>query len=164
MQTLKELRQLYDYNKWANCEFFQFFEETTIQNEKAIVVFAHLLLTELTWLRRMLENLDTSNFDFWAGQTPADVRKILAENEQLYVDFFAALTEEKLENSFYYKNSRGLAFENTWREALMHVFLHSSYHRGQVAQAIRSAGNAPPYTDFIQFLRLKQKSISYFKL
>lgn len=156
MQTLKALRQANDYNKWANREFLQFFENTNQQNEKALRVFAHLLFSETTWMRRMLENLDTTNFDFWAQKSVAETVQLLSENEQLYNDFFGNLTEESLDKIFYYKNSRGIAFENTWREALMHVFLHSSYHRGQVAQTIRAGGETPPYTDFIQYLRISK--------
>ncbi|MDQ4122860.1 MAG: DinB family protein [Acidobacteriota bacterium] len=153
MQTLEYLRQQNDYNLWANGEFLRFLKYAP--EAKAARVFAHLLLAEITWLRRMRENLDTSGFDFWAGETVADCEKYLDESRKNFADLFANLTEADLERIFSYKNSKGLSFQNTYREALTHVFFHSAYHRGQTAQAIRLAGNAPPYTDFIQFLRIK---------
>lgn len=153
MQTLETFRELYDYDDWANGEFLRFLREKP--EARAAKAFAHLLLGEIIWLRRMRENLDTSGFDFWSGESVEDCEKLFAQAKEIYEEFFAELTEEKLDTVFSYKNSKGVAFDNTYREALQHVFLHSAYHRGQMAQAIRQAGNAPPYTDFIQFLRLK---------
>ncbi len=154
MQTLETIRQLYDYNLWANREFTEYFGRAPQPNEKAIRVFAHLLVAEKTWLARILnENSDNTGANFWAGETREQCAALFAENRLVFDEFFADLTEEKLDASFAYKNSRGTAFENTPREALTHVFLHSMYHRGQAAQAIRLAGDAPPSTDFIQYLR-----------
>lgn len=149
------MQELYAFNSWANGEFMSFFETAESPDEKAVKLFSHLLEAEEIWLRRMIENLDTTGFNFHAGESVADCRRKLEQCREIYDAFFADLTEEKLATVFHYKNSRGKAFENTYREALTHVFMHSTYHRGQVAQAIRLAGSAPPYTDFIQFLRVR---------
>lgn len=149
---LDYFRQQNDYNLWANGEFLRFLQNSP--ESKAERVFAHLLLAEITWLRRMRENLDTSGFDFWSGGTIADCAKFFEESKKAFTVLFANLTENDLERVFSYKNSKGVSFQNTYREALTHIFLHSAYHRGQAAQSIRLAGNAPPYTDFIQFVRI----------
>ena len=151
MQTLETLRQHNDYNSWANGAFVRFLLDTP--EPKAAKVLAHLLLSETTWLRRVQDDLDTSVFDLWAGETIEDCDKLFDESRRAFADLFADLSEADLDRVFRYKNSKGLSFQNTFREALTHVFFHSSYHRGQAAQAIRLAGNQPPYTDFIQFLR-----------
>ena len=39
------------------------------------------------------------------------------------------------------------------KDVLTHVILHSAYHRGQVALAMRAAGMEPAYTDFIHAVR-----------
>ena len=36
---------------------------------------------------------------------------------------------------------------------LLHVVLHSSYHRGQVATAVRRDGAAPAVTDYVHATR-----------
>jgi uncharacterized damage-inducible protein DinB len=153
MQTLEALRQQNDYNFWANGEFLRFLQNSP--EAKAAKVFAHLLLSEITWLRRIEENLDTSGFDFWSGERVEDCEKLFDESCRVFADLFADLSEADLDRVFSYKNSKGLSFQNTFRDALTHVFFHSAYHRGQAAQAIRLAGNVPPYTDFIQFLRIE---------
>lgn len=154
MQTLETIRQLYDYNDWANREFLGYFQNATQPEEKAVSVFAHLLLAEKTWLERISSgNSDNTGRDFWADETVADCTALFEENRRDFDEFFNRLSEEKLDAIFSYKNSKGAAFKNTAREALTHFFLHSGYHRGQAAQAIRTSGDAPPSTDFIQFLR-----------
>jgi DinB family len=35
----------------------------------------------------------------------------------------------------------------------MHVVMHGTYHRGQIAAEVRAAGGAPEYTDFIHAVR-----------
>jgi len=48
-----------------------------------------------------------------------------------------------------YRNSKGEEHRSTVEDILTHVLLHASYHRGQIASAIRAAGGTPAYTDFI---------------
>jgi uncharacterized damage-inducible protein DinB len=58
-----------------------------------------------------------------------------------------------LNTTMTYRNSKGLEFTNSVGDTLTHVWLHGSYHRGQIAQAIRRAGHEPVNTDFITFVR-----------
>jgi uncharacterized damage-inducible protein DinB len=155
MEISESLLQTKTYNNWANLEFLSFLQNLALPNTQAARVFAHLLLAEIVWLKRMSEsNLDNTSYNFWKGETVADCAHLFEQSRKDYENLFADLTEEKLNMVFAYKNSRGEAFENTWREALTHVFTHSAYHRGQMAQSIRAAGEAPPNTDFIHFLRV----------
>jgi uncharacterized damage-inducible protein DinB len=38
-------------------------------------------------------------------------------------------------------------------DVLTHVILHSAYHRGQIASAVRAGGETPAYTDLIHAVR-----------
>ena len=38
-------------------------------------------------------------------------------------------------------------------DVLLHVVMHSVYHRGQIATEVRAAGHTPAYTDYIQAVR-----------
>jgi uncharacterized damage-inducible protein DinB len=38
-------------------------------------------------------------------------------------------------------------------DVLLHVALHGSYHRGQIAAAVRAAGGEPVNTDFVTWTR-----------
>jgi len=51
------------------------------------------------------------------------------------------------------KTSAGHPYEATVEDILLHVPLHGSYHRGQVATLLRQAGSEPVATDYIVFSR-----------
>jgi uncharacterized damage-inducible protein DinB len=52
-----------------------------------------------------------------------------------------------------YTNSRGEPWTSSVRDILLHVVLHSAYHRGQIATAVRASGHEPAYTDFVHGVR-----------
>ena len=52
-----------------------------------------------------------------------------------------------------YRNTRGEYWTSTVGDILTHVVMHGTYHRGQIAAAVRDSGGAPAYTDFIHAAR-----------
>ena len=65
------------------------------------------------------------------------------------------LTPEKLAAGLTYRNTKGVEFKTPIQDVLMHLVLHSAYHRGQVAAAVREAGGKPAATDYVVYLRQK---------
>jgi uncharacterized damage-inducible protein DinB len=151
------LREFLAFDIWANDLILRAMKDSPqAAGEKAVQVFGHLLIAENEWLMRLTgAHPDSTNFDFWAVNSVADCEKIFEETRRAYENLFARLTEDDLDRTATYKNSKGLEFTNTYREILTHVFFHSAQHRGQVIQTIRASGETPPYIDFIGFLRNK---------
>jgi len=52
-----------------------------------------------------------------------------------------------------YRNSAGHPYQSTVEDILLHVALHGSYHRGQIATLLRQSGSEPVLTDYIAFIR-----------
>ena len=153
MQTLELFRRQLAFNDWANGMILRSLQDSAAPSEPAVRAFAHLLLAEKVWLQRILEGVDNTGFDFWAGKNVVFCELLYAENKKSFGDFFAGLTEDSLGVVTVYKNSRGEEYSNTVREVLTHVFFHSTHHRGQILSHIRAGGETPPYVDFIGFLR-----------
>jgi uncharacterized damage-inducible protein DinB len=65
----------------------------------------------------------------------------------------AALDEEGLDEGVAYRNTKGEFWTSTVGDILTHVALHASYHRGQIAAAVREAGGTPAYTDYVHAVR-----------
>jgi len=63
------------------------------------------------------------------------------------------LGEEGLSSIVKYSNFRGDEFKTPAAEILTHVTMHGTYHRGQMATAMRAEGHTPADTDFITFAR-----------
>lgn len=62
---------------------------------------------------------------------------------------------ERLLDHLEWANARALEVvrETGEQESLLHVALHGTYHRGQIARELRRAGEESVNTDFIQFVR-----------
>ena len=59
----------------------------------------------------------------------------------------------ELVRSVAYVNSKGEEWTTSVEDILMHVVLHSAYHRGQVAYVLRAGGATPAYTDYAHCVR-----------
>ena len=67
--------------------------------------------------------------------------------------YLKELRPEGLSRAVTYRNSKGEQWTNTVEDILMHVVIHSAYHRGQIATDMRANGLEPAYTDFIHGVR-----------
>jgi len=153
MNSIESLRQLFTFNEWANRRVLDSFKDESNRSFAAIRAFAHLLVAEKMWLVRLLRNEDTTGFDFWQASTLEECAALLKENSLAYTDLLKNLTEETLDSVATYRNSKGVEYHTSFYDILTHVLFHSTYHRGQVAMAVRNDGGEPAYTDYIAFVR-----------
>ena len=114
----------------------------------------HLWDAEFIWLKRLKgESLNDWPSKFFNGTFSEAKEKILL-NDQLFIDFVERLNDEKLSESFTYKNIEGKTFSNSRWESVHHCMNHSTYHRGQIVTMLRQLGITNiPSTDFISFCR-----------
>ena len=153
MQTIEELRDLLDYNIWANRRAIAALKALPAPPAQALRALTHLLIAERAWLRRFHAEPDSTGFNFWPDNSLADCEALAEEMAGAYQAFVAGLSEAGLDSTATYKNSKGVEYSTPYREMLMHVVMHSGYHRGQVAMAIRAEGGEPTNTDYITFVR-----------
>ena len=153
METIETIRRLFKYNEWANRRAIAALKDPANHSAKAVRALAHLLIAEEAWLARMLTNQDSTGFDFWQGSTLDECEQLASKVLKSYGDLLEGLTEEKLDQVATYKNSKGIEYQTPFRDILQHVLMHSMYHRGQMAMAVRAEGGTPPYTDYIAFVR-----------
>ena len=66
------------------------------------------------------------------------------------------LAPERLTQDLTYRTTTGVEFKTPIRDVLTHLVMHSAYHRGQVAAAVREAGGKPAATDYVVYLRQKK--------
>ena len=83
----------------------------------------------------------------------AECESLAKENQRAYADFLGSLNKDDLNWLVKYRNSSGTEFDTAVGDILTHVALHGTYHRGQIARAMRAAGLMPVDTDFITFVR-----------
>jgi uncharacterized damage-inducible protein DinB len=151
MDGVAYFKRQYVYNHWANHESAAGVLAIHGDASRAVRILNHIAGAERLWLQRL--HGDPPSVQVWpdapAGSIPGHLDAIHAA----WTLFLENQREEKLLRPISYKNSRGEPWASRVEEILMHVIVHSAYHRGQLAILIRDAGADPPMTDFIHAVR-----------
>jgi len=117
----------------------------------ALVLFFHIVAAEHVWLSRIRGV--SQQVSVWPTLSLHDCARIAQEN----ADGFESLLRERgadgLSRPATYRNSAGAEFTTPIDDILIHVSLHGSYHRGQIAALLRGSGSVPMPTDYIGFVR-----------
>jgi uncharacterized damage-inducible protein DinB len=151
MKALEQLQRLLEYNAWANQEVLHAMREAGACPPRAVKYLAHVLAAEQVWLSRLLQ--DGEKVVVWPEQTIEDCQQKASTMAHFWRDYVRGITESQLAQTISYTNSKGERWESTRGDILMHVVMHSAYHRGQIAAEMRAAGLQPAYTDFIHAVR-----------
>jgi uncharacterized damage-inducible protein DinB len=136
---------------WANRRLLPLVEAAA-ETDHWPRIFHHVLAAERIWLGR-LEGRADPGLEVWPRFSPAECRVLIDANADGYRQFLARTAERSLGDEVAYVNARGEGYVNTVADILTHVAMHGSYHRGQIAAAVRAGGGVPVSTDFIRFAR-----------
>ena len=147
---IQHFHHLFEYDDWANRRTLAALEIAT--SARSLQILAHLLITKQEYFER-LDGKDSTGFDFWPDLTIDGCRQLARSTHEKYVQLLAGADESLLEKKAIYKTSEGVPYENTYRELLTHVLLHSSIHRGNIVLKMREEGLEPPKIDYILYLR-----------
>jgi uncharacterized damage-inducible protein DinB len=150
MDTIEHLRNLFSYDDWATRRIVVALKEN--QSTRSRQILAHLLITKQEYFDR-LYGKDSTGFNFWPDLSIEDCSRLAKETAEIYEKLLKRFDDEGLGLTAKYKTSEGIPYENTFRELLTHVLLHSSIHRGNIILKLREEGFEPPKTDYIIYLR-----------
>ena len=149
MDLLHHYRQLASYDDWANREVIASFRAGNATG-RALQLMAHIVGAEYVWLARLQSG--NSPFPVWPELTVEQCEEQV-RHQAIWRGFLGDDSSQLLDRLVPYKNSKGEFYESRVRDILTHVFMHSAYHRGQIASEVRQAGRGPAYTDFIHGVR-----------
>lgn len=147
----EHIRRLFVYDAWANREVLASLESVKDPPTRSVKLLAHIFSAERLWLERLLLQKQTN--PVWPDFTLERCKLQAAELPGLWKSYLASMNESALARSLTYKNTKGENFTSQKQDILLHVVMHSAYHRGQIAADMRAAGFTPAYTDFIHAVR-----------
>jgi uncharacterized damage-inducible protein DinB len=81
------------------------------------------------------------------------LREVAEPVTRAWREYMEGLTDQEAARVLEYTSTEGLRFRNSVDDVLTQLFGHSLYHRGQIAQLLRSGGAQPPITDFVFWAR-----------
>lgn len=143
------------HNEWANTRWLARLREIPDLSKRTKDIFAHLLAGEQCWVRR-LRGQDTSNFDPWPSLTWTECGMLIERNTEAYRTFLRKRGDD-LNRDVLHVEGTETDREMPVRDVLRHVFMHSHYHRGQVAMSVQAQGFEPVNTDFTTFVQQQEE-------
>ena len=148
---LDHLRRLFEHIAWADTRALNALRTAPNANGSALALLSHVLGAEEVWLARLEQR--TPELAVWPALSLADAERVLGSNAAALRTYVAGLSASDLEREIPYVNSAGQHFRSTIADILLHIALHGSYHRGQVALLVREGGGEPAPTDYIAYVR-----------
>jgi uncharacterized damage-inducible protein DinB len=143
---------LIEHLVWADRTVIDFVKSPGIVPARVMELTAHVLGAEQVWLKR-IDKQPGKAPSAWPKLSLAECEALAAENADALRSLVRHIDSEGLRKTVTYVNSRGEEFESTLEDILLHVCLHGSYHRGQIAAMVRAVGGVPTNTDYIAYRR-----------
>lgn len=153
MSAPEYYEQLFQHMAWADDQVLQLLNHSpAARNPSVLRLFSHVLAAERVWLLRLREE-NAAAQPIWPELVLAEINQMAAANASSYAQLLAEMSDGTFAAEVTYTNSQGVSFRTPVKEILTHVAVHGSYHRGQIAAAVRASGGEPVNTDYIRFVR-----------
>ena len=143
--------RLFAHLGWADQAVIAALRQTTVPEQDWLALFAHVLGSEHVWLSR-IEGRE-AELAVWPTLNVEECAVVAQTNLAGYLDLVKRVDPGQLDTMIHYRNSAGREFDSTIEDILLHVCLHGSYHRGQIARMMRLGGAVPAPTDYIGYIR-----------
>lgn len=144
------LNRLFAHMAWADAQVLESFRASP-PPPRALEIYAHILAAEHVWLTRLSQT--KARHAVWPALDVAQCAELARENAAEFKAYLGATSPTALASEIPYTNSAGQSFRSQVDDILIHVALHGTYHRGQVALLVRGAGTKPAPADYIGFVR-----------
>jgi uncharacterized damage-inducible protein DinB len=143
------INQLWSYNDWASQKLISTLEEYTPEVPAASMhLLSHIMNTQYIWLAR-IKGI-TPALGVWDDHSLEICKSLHAESS---FNLKKEIENHDLQQVIEYTNTKGISFQNSLHDILLHVFNHGTYHRAQIAMDLRINGLQPVLTDYIAFVR-----------
>lgn len=168
--TVDDLRNRYDYSRWANDKLMSAIEKLTPEEFKHDIgagkgsirnTLVHIMSAEAGWLARCggpprLARLNPRNFP-----TLSSVKDAWNQVTEQVNEFLASLTDEDLKRTITYSLDGKDNLQGVLGEMMDHAANHGVHHRGQVSFMLRTLGKPPKDIDLLIYYAEKRGTIAW---
>jgi len=148
------------YNQWANNILLtllttnapEFIEKEIASSYPTIKhTLLHIADAELIWYSRLI-NTSFPKLPSLTNQSIVCIK----DADKILIDYISSKGNDYFKQFTTYKNMKGEEFTTVNDAIFMHVFNHSTFHRGQIVSMLRTAGytNQIESSDFISYERI----------
>lgn len=158
----EEMRQLYDYNLWANQRSLADVEKLTSEQflkpmgssfPSVRDTLTHIYDVECLWLERFrgVSPSALPKVDRFADLS--SLRHEWSQHDVKLLGFVRGLSQSDLDREMEYSTLKYGRYHNPLWQSMMHLINHGTYHRGQVTTLLRQHGVKPTLLDLIHYYR-----------
>jgi uncharacterized damage-inducible protein DinB len=164
-----EIRQLFDYNTWANQRSLDAAAALTAEDftkplgssfSSVRDTLAHIWGAEWLWLERFQGVSPASLPEVGQFHDLPSLRSRWDQDQQRLHKFVIALTQDDLNRVHEYRTLSFGAYKNPLWQSMQHMVNHGTYHRGQIATMLRQLNAKPLSSDLIHFYRERSNAAS----
>lgn len=149
---IDHIQKLFTYDRWADGVVIASLESVANVDQQPAVVrlVCHLMAAKEIWHARIVGNPHPPTERFPTTAVADAISRLNEMNAR-----FRALTDSQpdVNRIVQYADTMGNRYQHPLGELLIHVANHGTYHRGQLATAIKAAGGTPAVSDYIAWVR-----------
>jgi uncharacterized damage-inducible protein DinB len=159
----RDIRALYDYNRWCNTRLLaaaapltdeQFQAPGTFPHGGLCGTLVHALFAEWVWRMRWLGTPPPIGFRWRPEEFPtlAALRTRWLEEDGRLMEFVGDLTDARLHSALDYTSTESGRHRRLLWETMAHLVNHGTQHRAEAAAMLTSLGHSPGDIDLIVYL------------
>jgi uncharacterized damage-inducible protein DinB len=161
MMIVELIRNLYQYNNWANTRILntaaqlrpdQLRAETKSSFGSVHSTLVHIVEAQWTWLKRWHGHSPSAPLDPQSFKDLIDLRTHWEEIESETQNFVATCTESDLARLITYRNYQNELWTYPLWQQMLHQVNHATQHRSEVALVLSAWGFSPGWMDFLYFI------------
>jgi uncharacterized damage-inducible protein DinB len=140
----------FEFEYWSNGTILNALQCLKEKDDRAMLLFSHLLSSHSMWLSRVNKTAFTCTL--FQERTLAECETLMKENLQGWEAYLTGKSAEDLEQQIEFlaawetnPSKRKMSIE----DALIHIINHSSYHRGQIIASIKGKVDELPLSTYI---------------
>jgi uncharacterized damage-inducible protein DinB len=142
----------FEFEHWSNTMILNALKSLKEKEDRALLLFSHLLSSHSMWLSRV--NKTEFTCTLFQERTLEECDWLMKENLQGWQDYLTNKTDEALQEKIEFMSAweanpskRSMTVE----DALTHIINHSSYHRGQIVASIKGKVDELPLSTYIMY-------------
>ena len=152
------LRDLYEYNAWANRKTLDSLDPVPPEQFTARMdgsfpsirdTMVHIIGAEFIWWQRCIGNRPVG---LWPSKEFPDVAAFRARWPEIDDGYLAVVNDGDFDEEITYVNRHGNQYTYSIGTILLNNVNHSSYHRGQIVTLLRQIGAKPAVSDYLVFI------------
>jgi uncharacterized damage-inducible protein DinB len=139
-----------EFELWANQRIAEAIESATEPDERTFFLFSHILSAHSIWLSRIQNTPVTTTL--FQERSFEDSKVLLKDVTEKWKSYIATLNENELDRTVHFI----FPFDGSKKkiqiaDAIIHLFGHSNYHRGQLISRLKGKLEPLPLLAYVVF-------------